>query len=118
MVAHFLLPVIASWYAHATTMAARIVTKGTLWRYPSEKAAWHFLTLDRAARKRADEIASARARKGWGQIAVVAKTGGTSWETSIFPDKEMGWLLPVKASVRRKERIEEGDEMTVRLEIA
>jgi hypothetical protein len=39
----------------------------------------------------------------------MAKTGKTSWETSLFADqKRKAFVLPVKADVRRKEKIKPG----------
>ena len=42
---------------------------------------------------------------GWGMIPVTAQVGDTEWQTSLFP-KDGGYLLPVKASVRRAENLE------------
>lgn len=40
------------------------------------------------------------------------------WNTSIFPQRESGgFILPVKAAVRKAEGIGEGDEVTVELRI-
>jgi hypothetical protein len=44
--------------------------------------------------------------------------GETSWKTSIFPDRGSGgFLLPLKAYVRRREKIEAGREATVLLTV-
>ncbi len=51
---------------------------------------------------------------GWGMIPVRAQIGGTQWETSLFP-KDGGYVVPVKAAVRRAEGLDEGDVVTVRL---
>ena len=57
-------------------------------------------------------------KRGWGSIKVRATVGDTSWETSIFPAKEMdGWLLPVKAAVRIAEGLVAGDLVTVVVEV-
>ncbi|WP_432893979.1 DUF1905 domain-containing protein [Kribbella sp. CA-245084] len=53
---------------------------------------------------------------GWGMIPVVAEIGGTAWDTSMFP-KDGRYLLPVKASVRRAEDLDDGDVPTVRLRL-
>ena len=42
--------------------------------------------------------------------------GDSSFSTSLVPSKELGWLLPVKASVRRSEAIDAGDIVHVGLE--
>ncbi len=55
-------------------------------------------------------------RRGWGSIRVTATIGETSWQTSMFPSKESGgYLLPVKAAVRKAEGLTAGDEIAVRL---
>ena len=54
---------------------------------------------------------------GWGCIAVRARIGDTDFTTSLFP-KDGGYLVPVKALVRRAEGVEIGDRVRVRLELA
>lgn len=80
-------------------------------------AAWHFLTLpkDKSAMI-AGEFAALK--RGWGSLRVIVTIGKTSWKTSIFPDKKAGaYLLPLKADVRKKEKIAEGDMVDFLLEI-
>ena len=49
---------------------------------------------------------------------MAATLGATTWRTSIFPDsKSGGFLLPLKAEVRQRERIATGDVVTVAVEI-
>jgi len=44
--------------------------------------------------------------------------GKTVWETSIFFDRKAGtYVLPLKAAVRKKERVIKGVEMKFILEI-
>ena len=54
---------------------------------------------------------------GWGVIPVQARIGQTSWKTSLFP-KDGLYLVPVKASVRKAEDLEQGDIVSVRLELS
>ena len=94
--------------------------KTPLWRWQSATApaAWFFVTI---AGDEADGIRMAAmtgqwmdGRKGFGSARVEARIGGTRWRTSVFPHKESGgWLLPVKAAVRKAEGLAEGDEVTV-----
>jgi hypothetical protein len=49
-------------------------------------------------------------------IPVDVQIGDTRFTTSLFPKDDL-YIVPVKASVRKAEQIEEGDEVTVRLEI-
>ena len=45
---------------------------------------------------------------GWGSIPVIATIGKTTWKTSIFPTKEIGYFLPVKKAVAKKESLTVG----------
>ena len=95
----------------------RYKIKATVWLYPGATAAWHFVTIPR---KESDDIKErfGKHAKGWGSLPVKATIGKTTWTTSIFPDKKAGaYLLPLKASVRDKERIRKGDQVTVALNI-
>ncbi|MFC1733311.1 DUF1905 domain-containing protein, partial [candidate division KSB1 bacterium] len=48
----------------------------------------------------------------FGSVPVEVTVGGTTWETSVFPNSKDGtYILPVKAPVRRKEGIYEGDKI-------
>ncbi|ATE63023.1 DUF1905 domain-containing protein [Rhizorhabdus dicambivorans] len=86
-----------------------------LWRpaNAARSSGWHFLTIDGQA---AAEIRFAALGRtgGFGSIKVEARIGGTRWATSIFPQREGGgFILPIKAQVRKAEGIGEGDEVRV-----
>ena len=83
------------------------------WRAP---APWHFITVPD---DRCGELASAAAlvSYGWGMIPVAARIGGTGWTTSLFP-RDGRYIVPVRAGVRRAERLEVGDTVTVRLTVS
>jgi hypothetical protein len=49
---------------------------------------------------------------GWGMAPVEARIGDVGFTTSLFP-KDGGYLLPLKADVRRKADITAGDLITV-----
>lgn len=53
---------------------------------------------------------------GWGMIPVTVQIGRTVWQTSLWP-KDGGYVVPIKVSVRRAEKIDEGDTISVRLEV-
>jgi hypothetical protein len=98
-------------------MQRDFVVKGKVTRYPG-MAAWHFFSLPKKEAAQIKETFG-RVARGWGSIRVAAKVGATRWESSIFPDKKAGtYLLPLKALIRKKEGIEAGDTITVRLSIA
>ena len=88
-----------------------------LWLYPGAQAAWHFITVPKKESALIKEKHGKNAR-GWGSLPVSVSIGKTTWQTSIFPDRKSGtYLLPVKADVRRKEGIEEGDTVGVSLAV-
>jgi len=53
---------------------------------------------------------------GWGMIPVNVQIGNTEWKTSLFP-KDGRYIVPIKMSARKAENLEEGDKVTVRLEV-
>lgn len=91
-----------------------------LWRWTSATgpAAWYFLTI---AGAEADAIRVAAmtgqwldGRRGFGSARVEARIGDSVWKTSVFPHRESGgWLLPVKAAIRKAEALAEDDAVTV-----
>lgn len=93
------------------------------WTTPEAPASWYFLTIDGEVGESLRAMALMRrlesgAKRGWGSVKVTATIGETSWATSMFPHKESGgYILPVKAAVRKAEGIVPGDqvELTVAL---
>ena len=53
---------------------------------------------------------------GWGMIPVTVQIGQTEWKTSLFP-KDGRYLVPLKDHVRHAEQLNEGDDVTIRLEV-
>ncbi len=51
---------------------------------------------------------------GWGMVPVRVTLGGTQWRTALWP-KDGGYVVPLKGAVRRAERIDVGDTVTVSL---
>ena len=103
-------------------MTERITHTGRLWRWTGGSGgSWHFLTIDGAAGEALSGTALMRRMErtigGFGSLKVTARIGDSVFRTSLFPSKELGWLLPVKAAVRKAEGIGEGDEVTVALEV-
>jgi Domain of unknown function (DUF1905) len=89
-----------------------------LWRAePPAKGSWHFLTIAGAPANAIRTAAGGRSG-GWGSVRVTATIGETSWQTSLFPNKELGgYMLPLKADVRKREGVHEGDEISVTLSL-
>ena len=102
-------------------MTERITHTGTLWRWSGGNGgAWHFLSIDGEAGDALSGTALMRRLErtigGFGSIRVRARIGDRKFATSVFPSKSAGWILPVKASVRKAEDLAEGDAVTVTLE--
>lgn len=86
--------------------------KAKVWAQEST-GAWHFVTLPASLSKRIRTLTTGL-RKPFGSFRVFAKTGKTTWETSLFADtKRDAFVLPVKADVRRTEKIKLGDTIEV-----
>lgn len=91
--------------------------KAKVWLHEGQ-ASWHFATLPKGAAREIRMMVGGVTGRGWGSVPVVATIGGTTWKTSIFPDKKAGsFVLPLKAEVRKAEGIEEGQTVDIRLEI-
>ena len=98
-------------------MSARFTFTAELWRYPGDAAPWHFVTVPRNISESMRTL-SEGLRNPFGSLRVIAQIGTTSWRTSVFADtKAKAFLLPVKAEVRKKEKIGHGDGVEVVLEI-
>ena len=93
--------------------ATSFIIEGEVWRYPGP-AGWYFVAAGAKVSAFLRQVGDLP-RKGWDFVPVAARLGNTSWQTTLFPDKERGYLLAIKADVRKKEQIKEGD--AVRIEI-
>ena len=92
-----------------------ITIKSLLWIWKGEAAGrWYFITVpeEQSNEIRAQALGIPR---GFGSVKVEATIGGVIWRTSVFPLNKGGYVLPIKAEVRRQAGIAAGDEVTVRL---
>ena len=97
---------------------------GPLWRWQSKAkdgspspVSWFFITIAGPVAE-AIRAASPGRTAAWGSVYVGVTIGATQWRTSLFPSKDVGgYLLPVKAAVRKAERLAEGDAVEVSLMI-
>lgn len=91
--------------------------RAKVWLYPGAEAAWHFITVP----KKQSDLMKKRfgaVSRGWGSLPVMVTIGSSTWHTSVFPDKKRGaYILPLKAIVRRAEKIVKGDTIKVALEV-
>jgi hypothetical protein len=96
----------------------------SLWLWSGDgNGSWHFLTIDGDA---AETIRAHEAMRrlelgkgrGFGSVKVTAAIGESRWTTSVFPSaSHKGYVLPVKAAVRKAENIAAGDTIEVTLEL-
>lgn len=102
------------------TDASNYTVTGPAWLWhpePPAKGSWYFLRID------GDVAAEIRflsfgGGPGFGSVPVCVTVGETRWRTSLFRASKLGgYLLPLKADVRKREKISEGDAVTAFLEI-
>jgi hypothetical protein len=87
-----------------------------LWN-PDEGGTWTFLSLPPEIADEVLEVARPVAR-GFGSVRVEVKIGESTWQTSLFPsNSRKTYVLPVKKSVRRDERVDAGDVVRVRVKV-
>jgi hypothetical protein len=100
-----------------------ITVTSLLWIWKGEQAGrWYFLTVPEEQSVEIKTHALGNPR-GFGSVKVEARIDDPSagsgqavtWRTSVFPLNSGGYVLPVKAEVRRKANIGAGDEVTVEL---
>jgi|SRR4051812_29392178 hypothetical protein len=95
-------------------VAVEFEFSGKLW-YWKGPAPWYFVTVPEKQRGDLKAIVGL-VTYGWGMIPVHARIGKAEWTTSLFP-KDGSYLVPVKASIRKAEKLEEGDTVTMHLEV-
>jgi hypothetical protein len=88
---------------------------GPLW-YWRGPAPWYFVTVPEPQCFELKAISN-DVTYGWGMIPVRVHIGTTTWKTSLWP-KDDSYIVPIKTSVRRAENLEEGDIVSIRLEVA
>ncbi|MCP2014350.1 hypothetical protein L1280_001487 [Deinococcus sp. HSC-46F16] len=95
--------------------STRLEFSGPLWFWRGP-APWYFVTVP-AEQSGELKAASSLVTYGWGMLPVRVQIGETQWKTSLFPKDDL-YVLPVRASVRQAEGLEEGDPVAVQLELA
>jgi hypothetical protein len=89
-----------------------------LWMWDARRTdSWMFVTVPADI---SDEIRDTddRPRRGFGSLRVRVTVGGTTWTTSVFPDRTSGcYVLPIKRRVREAEALDVGDIAAVTLEL-
>jgi hypothetical protein len=82
------------------------------WRGP---APWYFVTVPEQQCREIKAISNA-VTYGWGMIPANVRIGKTQWTTSLWP-KDGSYIVPIKTTVRKAEKLEEGDTVTIHLEV-
>jgi hypothetical protein len=88
--------------------------EGMIWFWKGP-APWYFVTVP-AQPCRDIKAISGFVTYGWGMIPVKVRIGKTEWKTSLWPKDEQ-YIVPIKASVRKAEKLDEGDPVTIQLEV-
>jgi len=82
------------------------------WRGP---APFYYVAIPEDESGDIQEIAN-EVTYGWGCIPVNVTLGETRWYTALFP-KDGLYLVPVKAAIRKAEKVDDGDTVTLRVEV-
>jgi Domain of unknown function (DUF1905) len=88
--------------------------RGPIWFWKGP-APWYFVTVP-AQQCHELKAISGSVTYGWGMIPVRARIGKTAWKTALWP-KDGAYIVPINTAVRKAEALDEGDEVTVRLEV-
>lgn len=85
-----------------------------IWRGSNAAGRWYFVTVpeEQSAEIKAQALELPR---GFGSVRVEAAIGRVVWRTSVFPLNKGGYLLPIKADIRRQAGLSVGDEVSVSL---
>lgn len=92
----------------------KLTFDGPIWFWKGP-APWYFVKVPPQESNEIHAIANF-VTYGWGCIPVQARIGKTGWKTSLIP-KDGLYLVPIKADIRKAEKLEEGDPVTVSLDI-
>jgi len=95
------------------SMQLKFTGKLIFWRGP---APWFFVEVPENESREIKAISNL-VTYGWGAIPVRARIGRTEFTTSLFP-KDGRYLVPVKVNVRKAEKLEEGDNVSILLTIS
>jgi hypothetical protein len=98
--------------------AEPIAFEAQLWKWDARRAdSWAFVSVPAEASEEIRDL-TGPLRRGFGSVRVRATIGGSTWDTSIFPDSKLDcYVLPVKRAIRQAEDLEVGDTTPVRIEL-
>lgn len=95
-----------------------VVFEAELWTWEARRSdSWTFVALPAEASEEIG-IRAGGPRQGFGSLRTRVTIGGSTWETSIFPDSVRAcYVLPIKRAVRNAEDLDVGDIATVTIEL-
>lgn len=93
------------------------IVTGKVWRWKNSdgptEGGWYFVYVNEKLSRQIRDSVQSRKKAGFQFVKVKATIGKTSWNTSLFPTKDGPYLLAIKADVRRKENIDDGDTVKI-----
>lgn len=87
---------------------------GPIW-YWKGPAPHHFVTVPTPQSRELKEIVHL-VTYGWGMIPVNVTIGQTTFYTALW-EKDGHYIVPIKLAVRKKEKVSEGDVVSLTLEV-
>ena len=95
-----------------------VTFNGELWIWNARRGdSWTFVSLPAEASEEIHDLTAAP-RHGFGSLRARVTVGGSTWMTSIFPDRVRGtYVLPIKRAVRTAEALQVGDIAIVTVEL-
>lgn len=83
-----------------------------IWKYEGPNG-WYFVSLPLAFSKEIRENLKWQ-EEGWGRLKASAKIDSQEWKTAIwFDTKQNTYLLPIKAAIRTKCKLQKGEVINV-----
>ncbi len=92
----------------------KLTFSGPIWHWRGP-APHHFVRVPEVEAAAIADVA-AGVTYGWGMIPVEVRLGTSTWTTSLWP-KDGGYIVPLKAAVRAKEKLDVDDEVTLTVSI-
>ncbi len=88
----------------------KLLTLTAVVQKSTRKGGWHYILLPH------DVLIELHTQAGKnGNLPVLAKTGKTSWKSTVMSRGNQQWYLPLAMFVRQAEAIQEGDSISVNL---
>ena len=86
----------------------------SVWQHPST-GGWYFVSLPNELSQEIREHFGWK-EEGWGRLKGKAKVFKSFWDTAIWYDTKLNtYILPLKAVIRKKEKIEIGNILDVEI---